>query len=67
MTITRNLSETKYENLSKEYYLKEKTFTCQYAPLYAERLKTMREEVKKAALKKWASKNIALKNQCHFI
>jgi DNA polymerase delta subunit 2 len=56
MTITRNLSETKYENLSKEYYLKEKTFTCQYAPLYAERLKTMRDEVKKAALKKWASK-----------
>ena len=63
MTITRNLNETKYENLSKQYYLKERAYTCQYAPLYAERLKTMRNEVKEAALKKWsASKKYPIKS-----
>jgi hypothetical protein len=51
--MSRNLNESKYVNLSQKYQIKEKTFNCQYAPLYAERLKSMREDVKKAAIKKW--------------
>lgn len=56
MTITRTLKDSKYANLSENFYIKEKKFTIQYAPLYAERLVSMRNEVKKAAQNKWGDK-----------
>ena len=54
MTITqRNCNETSYANHSSTFLIKEKTFVYQYAPLYAERLKTMRSAVEAAARRKW--------------
>ena len=60
MTIIRNLGESKYENMSESFVLKEKSFQYQYAPLYAERLTKMRGDIKKAAELKWA--NVEVKN-----
>jgi DNA polymerase delta subunit 2 len=58
MTIlaTRNLSESKYKNTSKEFIIKEKKFSNQYAPLYAERLVSMRSDIKETAIKYWSNK-----------
>lgn len=53
---SRDLSKANYKNLSERFYIKEKNYTRQYAPLYANRLVEMREEVKKTALKKWSDK-----------
>lgn len=53
MTIVRSLNELNYENKSAEFVLKQKSFQYQYAPLYAERLAKMRDEVKKATKIKW--------------
>jgi DNA polymerase delta subunit 2 len=53
MTIIRNLSDLKYENISQRFILKQKSFEYQYAPLYAERLNSMRKDVKAAAQLKW--------------
>ena len=54
--LSRDLSESTYRNQSERFYIKEKNYTRQYAPLYANRLVEMREEVKKTALKKWSNK-----------
>lgn len=57
----RDLAKLNYKNLSERFYIKDKNFNRQYAPLYAERLASMREDVKKAALKKWSSKGFQVK------
>jgi DNA polymerase delta subunit 2 len=53
----RELTQTNYKNLSERFYIKEKNYTRQYAPLYANRLVEMREAVKTSALKKWSNKS----------
>ena len=53
---SRDLSKSNYKNLSERFYIKEKNYTRQYAPLYANRLFEMREDVKRSALKKWSKK-----------
>ena len=59
--VTRNLNDVKHTNLSSEFYIKgQKSFTNQYAPLYAERLTSMRNELKAAAVRKWP--NFEIKN-----
>ena len=63
--VTRNLNEIKQKNLSSDFYIKgQKSFTNQYAPLYAERLTSMRNELKSAAMAKWSSKypEVEIKN-----
>jgi DNA polymerase delta subunit 2 len=63
---TRNLNDTKYTNLSENFYIKgKKSYSCQYAPLYAERLTSMRAELKSAAIQKWScleNPRVELKN-----
>jgi DNA polymerase delta subunit 2 len=56
MTLIRDLDETKYQNLSDRFYIKEKNFSYQYAPLYSERLTAMKNDIKNACLKKWSNK-----------
>ena len=54
--VTRNLNDVKHKNLSKDFYIKgQKSFTNQYAPLYAERLTSMRDELRSAAVAKWST------------
>jgi DNA polymerase delta subunit 2 len=53
MTIIRKLNELDYVNLSDNFYIKSKSFQYQYAPLYAERLASMRKEIIKAVNNKW--------------
>jgi DNA polymerase delta subunit 2 len=50
---SRDLSQVVYKNLSDRFAIKDKNYARQYAPLYAERLVLMRENIKKTALKKW--------------
>jgi DNA polymerase delta subunit 2 len=50
---SRDLSQVDYKNLSNKFTIKEKNFGRQYAPLYAERLLLLRENIKNTALKKW--------------
>jgi DNA polymerase delta subunit 2 len=53
--VTRNLNDLKHKNLSSDFYIKgQKSFTNQYAPLYAERLTSMRNDLKLAAIEKWS-------------
>ncbi len=53
MKLERELNSSTYTNKSDGFLIKKKTYDYQYAPLYAERLISMRTEVEKAALKKW--------------
>jgi len=53
MKLERELNGSNYSNKSDGFLIKKKTYDYQYAPLYAERLISMRTEVEKAALKKW--------------
>lgn len=57
-TPTRALAKLDYKNFSDKFRLREKNYSRQYAPLYAERLMTMREDVKRSALKKWPDSKI---------
>lgn len=56
MTILRNLNDIKYENISSDFYIKQKNFQHQYAPLYAERLTRMKKDVERSAVAKWSQK-----------
>jgi DNA polymerase delta subunit 2 len=47
------LTNSNYLNLSNEYRMKDKSFQCQYAPLYAQRLTHMRAQLQKTVSKKW--------------
>jgi DNA polymerase delta subunit 2 len=58
MTIIRNLTQSRYENISQNFLLKQKSFNYQYAPLYAERLNNMRKDVKIAAQRKWPAHEV---------
>ena len=62
--LTRNLTEVGHTNTSADYYIKggQKTFTNQYAPLYAERLTRMRAELRHAAQAKWPDHAAIIKN-----
>lgn len=51
----RNLNQVKYDNLSKDFVLKNKDFKYQYAPLYAERLNCLRSDILEEARRKWTS------------
>lgn len=60
--LERELNNSAYQNQSKDFLIKKKTFDHQYAPLYAERLMTMRAELEKTAAKKWGNKYEIKKN-----
>lgn len=51
--LERELTNSDYLNKSEGFLIKKKSFDCQYAPLYAERLTSMRAELEKCAMKKW--------------
>lgn len=53
MVVLRDCSSVNYKNKSDEFLIKERTYKYQYAPLYAERLTKMRNELKKVAESKW--------------
>ncbi|CAF1120832.1 unnamed protein product [Brachionus calyciflorus] len=53
MKLERNLSSLDYENKSTNFLIKQKQFEYQYAPLYAERLVSMKKELSKACAHKW--------------
>lgn len=53
MVLTRDLSSIMYKNKSEEFYIKDRNYKLQYAPLYSERLVRMRNELKKTAEAKW--------------
>ena len=60
--LTRNLTDVTHKNLSSDFYIKgQKSFTNQYAPLYAERLTSMRNDLKLAATEKWCSNDPKIK------
>lgn len=60
--LERELSNSNYTNQSEEFLIKKKNFDYQYAPLYAERLITMRAEIQKYAVKKWNNEYAIKKN-----
>ena len=53
MKLERDLNSNQYENKSSNYLVKEKRFELQYAPLYAERLMSMKEYLRPVCEKKW--------------
>ena len=53
MKLERELNASSYSNESTGFLVKEKNFSYQYAPLYAQRLAEMRNELRKAAEQKW--------------
>ena len=54
--LERELKNSNYINQSESYLIKKKNYNRQYAPLYAERLASIRPELEKAAVKKWDNK-----------
>jgi len=54
--LERELIASDYVNKSEDYLIKKKNYNRQFAPLYAERLATIRPELEKAAAKKWDNK-----------
>ena len=60
--LERELNNSSYQNQSQAFLIKKKTFDRQYAPLYAERLLTMRSDIENTALKKWGTKYEIKKN-----
>ncbi|RNA41262.1 DNA polymerase delta subunit 2, partial [Brachionus plicatilis] len=55
MKFERDLKSIEYENKSSNYLIKEKQFEYQYAPLYAERLISMKKHLRPVCAKKWPS------------
>jgi DNA polymerase delta subunit 2 len=54
--LERELKSSNYINQSEGYLIQKKNYNRQYAPLYAERLASIRPELEKAAMKKWNEK-----------
>lgn len=51
--LERELTNSDYSNKSESFLIKKRAYDVQYAPLYAERLVSMRAELEKCAMKKW--------------
>jgi hypothetical protein len=51
--LERELSNSDYSNKSEDFLIRKRCYDIQYAPLYAERLVSMRAELEKCAMKKW--------------
>ncbi|XP_013789110.1 DNA polymerase delta subunit 2-like, partial [Limulus polyphemus] len=56
-------ADCSYKNNSEKFYLKERSFSRQYAPFYAHRLKSMTKNVKQRARKKWGT-DIPIQKLC---